>query len=364
MLISNTGPNETDRYAMEILRNAGISIPDAVLGTGNIDKTSVAIIYSSLYNAMTSGYVDLTKKAAKWMVSGTDSFDVCDFEPTKTGPFPLTCIQREFRQAGCQPAGAAHPSSSNTGGVQGLSWSAIGAKFKNLYTSMKSTDSETQRKATKDCLGVNFYVSPDIECVKPKAKFYENCDYQGAVSELEIGEYDLNSMGIRNDSISSVRVPSGLKVILYEHGNFQGRTFELTSDTPCLVNNAFNDVASGVKVVPNTYVPVAPPWDVVNKPYTTTNTWNELNQVCEGKGKRLCSSKELCSSNQPIANMNIFGGADNWMAVNDKQNEWLTYNTADNRLCKTHTQVVNYLPAWGTSKSPNAFYRAAKCCSK
>ena len=164
MLISNTGPNETDRYAMEILRNAGISIPDAVLGAGNIDKTSAAKIYSDVYNAMTSGYVNLTKQAAKWLISGTDSFDVCDFEPEKTGPFPLTCIQREFRQAGCQPAGAAHPSNSNTAGLQGLSWAGIGKRFKDLYSSMRSTDSETQRKATKDCLGIDFYKAGDSEC--------------------------------------------------------------------------------------------------------------------------------------------------------------------------------------------------------
>jgi len=62
--------------------------------------------------------------------------------------------------------------------------------------------------------------------------------------------------------------------------------------------------------------------------------------------------------------MNIFGGSDNWMAVNDKPNEWVTYNKADGRLCKTHTQVANVLPGWGESKGANAFYRAAKCCPK
>jgi hypothetical protein len=82
-----------------------------------------------------------------------------------------------------------------------------------------------------------------------KAKFYEHCDYQGGVSELGVGDYNINAMGIANDIISSVRVPSGLKVILYEHGDFQGKTVELTSDAPCLVNQGFNDVVSGIKVV-------------------------------------------------------------------------------------------------------------------
>jgi hypothetical protein len=83
-----------------------------------------------------------------------------------------------------------------------------------------------------------------------KAKFYEHCDYQGSVSELGVGDYDVGAMGIGNDIISSVKIPSGLKVILYEHGNFQGKTVELTSDTPCLVNNnGFNDITSGIKVI-------------------------------------------------------------------------------------------------------------------
>ena len=164
ILMGNMAPNQTDRYAFEVLRGKGITIPDAVLGTGNIDKMSAATIYSDLYNAMTSGYENLTKQAAKWLVSGSDSFDVCDFEPTKAGPFPITCLQREFRQAGCQPAGAQHPSASNSGAIQGMPWAAVGKKFKDLHAAMLSTDSETQRKATKDCLGIDFYKAPDKEC--------------------------------------------------------------------------------------------------------------------------------------------------------------------------------------------------------
>jgi hypothetical protein len=111
MLISKTGPNQLDKYALELLQNNGMTVPDAVLGSGAIDKESAGKVYSDLYNAMSAGYSKLTKQAAKWLVSGTDSFDICDFEPDKTGPFPMTCLQREFRQAGCQPAGAAHPQS-------------------------------------------------------------------------------------------------------------------------------------------------------------------------------------------------------------------------------------------------------------
>jgi hypothetical protein len=164
MLMGNMGPNQTDKYALEVLRGKGIQIPDAVLGAGNIDKMSAATIYSELYNAMTAGREAIAKQAAKWLVSGTDSFDICDFEPTKTGPFPVTCLQREFRQAGCQPAGAKHPTEANANQYQGMTWSNISKRFKDLYASMSSSDSETQRVATKDCLGIDFYKAPDKEC--------------------------------------------------------------------------------------------------------------------------------------------------------------------------------------------------------
>ncbi len=164
MLISKTGPNQLDKYALELLQNNGMTVPDAVLGSGAIDKESAGKVYSDLYNAMSAGYSKLTKQAAKWLVSGTDSFDICDFEPDKTGPFPMTCLQREFRQAGCQPAGAAHPSQSNAASLQGLTWAGITKKFKDLHAAMKSTDSDVQKRATKDCLGIDFYKGNDSVC--------------------------------------------------------------------------------------------------------------------------------------------------------------------------------------------------------
>lgn len=104
--------------------------------------------------------------------------------------------------------------------------------------------------------------------------------------------------------------------------------------------------------------------DVLNPPNTPPNTWNEMNKICADKGKRLCTSGEMCFSNEPIPRLNVFGGADNWMAVSDKPNEWVTYATFDNRKCKTHTQVAGTTPGWGNTKTSYNFYRAAKCCPK
>lgn len=58
-------------------------------------------------------------------------------------------------------------------------------------------------------------------------------------------------MGIANDVISSVKVPRGLKVTLYEHDiNWYngGRTYVITADVPNLGNVWMNDVVSSIKV--------------------------------------------------------------------------------------------------------------------
>ncbi len=82
-----------------------------------------------------------------------------------------------------------------------------------------------------------------------KAKFYQHCNYGGRVSELGIGDYDLGQMGIDGDMISAVRVPHGLKVILYEHPQFRGRSLTVTEDDPCLQNDGFHDITSSLRVM-------------------------------------------------------------------------------------------------------------------
>jgi astacin len=82
-----------------------------------------------------------------------------------------------------------------------------------------------------------------------KVVIYSDHDYQGLSQELEPGRYDVSQLAIGNDRLSSLRVSQGLRVILYEHGGFQGRTKEFTSDTP-YVGNDFNDITSSIEIQP------------------------------------------------------------------------------------------------------------------
>lgn len=83
---------------------------------------------------------------------------------------------------------------------------------------------------------------------------YEHNDYGGRFQVLDEGRYDLAQLSIGNDIISSVKVPSGWIVRLYEHAGFLGETKTLTADTTALPT--FNDRASSIvvekyRVVPN-----------------------------------------------------------------------------------------------------------------
>jgi hypothetical protein len=82
----------------------------------------------------------------------------------------------------------------------------------------------------------------------PRVTVYEDPDYGGASRALPVGRHDLAGLGVRNDAISSIRVPDGLVALLFEHAGFAGKSAELTADSPHL--GGFNDRTSSVIVAP------------------------------------------------------------------------------------------------------------------
>src|SRR5512136_717020 len=79
-----------------------------------------------------------------------------------------------------------------------------------------------------------------------KAIIYEHSNFQGRSQELIPGSYNMASLGIPNDSLSSLKVEKGLKVTLFEH-EFTGRSKTFTEDT-AWVGDDFNDITSSIKV--------------------------------------------------------------------------------------------------------------------
>ncbi|MET8756198.1 hypothetical protein ABZW32_39840 [Streptomyces sp. NPDC004667] len=76
---------------------------------------------------------------------------------------------------------------------------------------------------------------------------YVDAHYKGASARLAAGTYGIIDPQVGEDTISSVRVPAGWKVTLYDHQNLKGDTLQLTADTP-YVGDTFNDRASSLKV--------------------------------------------------------------------------------------------------------------------
>jgi hypothetical protein len=79
----------------------------------------------------------------------------------------------------------------------------------------------------------------------PAVWLYEHNNYGGRSQKLVIG-YNAGYLAVGNDVVSSVKVPAGLKVTLYEHAPGNGRVKILTADTPSLPD--FNDITSNVLV--------------------------------------------------------------------------------------------------------------------
>ncbi len=76
---------------------------------------------------------------------------------------------------------------------------------------------------------------------------YEHANFEGRSQVLAKGQYALEEISIGNDTLSSLKVPQGLVVRLYEHYHFQGRFIDIKQDTPT-ISQFWNDRASSIIV--------------------------------------------------------------------------------------------------------------------
>jgi hypothetical protein len=93
---------------------------------------------------------------------------------------------------------------------------------------------------------------------EPKVEIFTDCNYSGKSVKLGLGNYrNSDVIGLPNDSISSFKIPAGLKVILFEDNDFKGKSFGIATDKPCLTDNSmpgktgktWNDQVSSIKIV-------------------------------------------------------------------------------------------------------------------
>lgn len=81
-------------------------------------------------------------------------------------------------------------------------------------------------------------------------ELYSECDYAGKVMRLDAGKFtasELQQRGFADNTISSIRVPKGMKIELYENDFYRGRSGSLAANSDCLVDR-FNNLVSSVIV--------------------------------------------------------------------------------------------------------------------
>ncbi|WP_249192824.1 beta/gamma crystallin-related protein [Yersinia sp. Marseille-Q3913] len=94
-------------------------------------------------------------------------------------------------------------------------------------------------------------LSDDVLAESPKICFYSDDNYNGEYFCSYEGYFSSSLFPLWNDRISSIKVPYGMAVILYENVNFSGRSLTLNNDTNSLNSHEFqwfNDQASSLRV--------------------------------------------------------------------------------------------------------------------
>lgn len=84
--------------------------------------------------------------------------------------------------------------------------------------------------------------------IEPLAvSLFQHANFAGASQSFAPGRHDVGALKVGNDAASSVLVPPGMRVTLFEHGGFKGRKKVIQADTT-YVGDDFNDVVSSLIV--------------------------------------------------------------------------------------------------------------------
>lgn len=125
------------------------------------------------------------------------------------------------------------------------------AKPLSGYSQETLTGTANQSKKTITVNGVERVLGSAQPYTGPKPTFYPNANYGGTGVSLAPGNYSISQMqaaGIANDAISSIRVPSGITVVAYGDGAFDGPSWTFTSDNANLANTGNDNTISSIKV--------------------------------------------------------------------------------------------------------------------
>ncbi|MCY1004695.1 beta/gamma crystallin-related protein [Nannocystis pusilla] len=96
------------------------------------------------------------------------------------------------------------------------------------------------------------------------ATIFVDVNFAGKSQVLAPGRYEAAQLGIGDEALSSVKVPKGMTVTLYEHSGFRGRSVSFTADTSNVGD--FNDKTSSLVVTKGIVATPVPPKPEAPKP--------------------------------------------------------------------------------------------------
>ena len=133
---------------------------DVAIRQGKTTRDLALANFKALANESSVVKEDVTNYAARDMCikQGTfDKFDFCtELMDGSLPPFDVTCLQREFRRQGGQPAGTMYPTLSNKSTLWDRvgNWGKVKQTIGELASKTKSTNEKTQREALQNFLGI------------------------------------------------------------------------------------------------------------------------------------------------------------------------------------------------------------------
>jgi hypothetical protein len=78
---------------------------------------------------------------------------------------------------------------------------------------------------------------------------YSDINYKGLSVTLLPGSYpNMTDMGFENDALSSLTLPPGYKVVLYENENFTGKSYTINQSKTMFTFSGWNDKTSSIRV--------------------------------------------------------------------------------------------------------------------
>lgn len=91
-----------------------------------------------------------------------------------------------------------------------------------------------------------------IPALAQNVYLYAECNYTGQTYTLGVGRYYAYQIKVPNDRLASMQIPNGMRVTIYEHDNFLGRSNTYSSNTPCL-DASWRNITSSIVVEYDNY---------------------------------------------------------------------------------------------------------------